>query len=355
MEDFNFRSEYNSLLTPETVSLLTYIHECRGQQAHFVKTRAEALSEFTEPARMQSVDASNRIEGIVTADERLKRITLGKVSPRTRSEREIVGYRDALEAVRGNYEHIAPIPTAITQLHRTLYRFSPKRIAGRYRDNDDPATDELTYCKLPELSHPSPEEIPAVMTALCGSFGEVIDDSALDPLLLIPLFVLSFLRVCPFDDGNARLSRLLTLVMLRRAGHIVVEHVSVEKLILESRDDYFAALGASLEVADGKGSDPMPFTKYTLEIVAAAYREFQERIDLLAAKGFSKPERVREIIKESSGRITKSEILEKCLDISQVTVQRTLVELLQSGEITKINGGRYTSYVWNGDKKPDDE
>ena len=99
----------------------------------------------------------------------------------------------------------------------------------------------------------------------------------------------------------------------------------------------------------------MPFTKYTLEIVAAAYREFQERIDLLAAKGFSKPERVREIIKESSGRITKSEILEKCLDISQVTVQRTLVELLQSGEITKINGGRYTSYVWNGDKKPDDE
>ena len=354
MEDFNFRSEYDNLLTPETVSLLTYIHECRGQQAHFVKTRSEALAEFTETARMQSVDASNRVEGIVTTEERLKRIALGKVSPRTRSEREITGYRDAFSAVRENHEHIAPIPSAIQPLHRALYRFSPRQIGGRYRAADKFVPEELSYREVTR-SYPASAELPGLMDELCGSFGEALGDASLDPLLLTPLFILRFLSLCPFEDGNARLSRLLTLLLLRRSGHLVVEHVSVEKLILERRDDYFTALGSGLSVADGKKSDPMPFTEYTLEIVAAAYREFQERIDLLAAKGFSKPERVREIIRESSGRITKSEIREKCLDISQVTVQRTLVELLQSGEITKINGGRYTSYVWNGDKKPDDE
>lgn len=355
MRDFNFRSDYIKLLTPANATSLARMHEYRGQQAYFVKTRADALAEFLGTTIVQSVGASNRIEGIVTSDERLRRIALGRISPRVRNEREISGYRDALTAIYGNYHHINPAPSTILQLHSDIFRFSAKQIGGRYRTSDKVIQDELTFRCLTDQTYPIPAaEIPEAMTALCAAFNEAVDDPELDPLLLTPLFVLHFLCVHPFGDGSARMSRLLTLLLLRRAGHVVVQHISIENLIFGSRETYFEAFAKSSENWLDGTNDPAPFVEYLLGVIDTAYREFQVRIDQLGPESFPKRERVRELLKESSAAMGRGEIMEKCPDISQVTVNRALSDLLESGEILKKNGGRYTTYVWNSaSKQPD--
>ena len=173
----------------------------------------------------------------------------------------------------------------------------------------------------------------------------------MDPLLLIPMFVLDFLCIHPFNDGNGRMSRLLTLLLLYRAGYIVGKYISIEKLIEESKETYYEALQQSSLNWHEAANDYAPFVRYTLGVVAAAYQEFSIRVQALSVSGMSKPDRIREIIKGTLGKITKAEIAEQCPDISQVTIQRTLADLQKSGEILKLSGGRYSAYIWNREKE----
>ena len=184
---------------------------------------------------------------------------------------------------------------------------------------------------------------------MCKAFDEALATGQIDPLILIPMFILDFLCIHPFNDGNGRMSRLLTLLLLYRAGYIVGKYISIEKLIENTKELYYDCLQQSSVNWHENKNDYEPFVKYMLGIVTAAYREFSSRVSLLATSGMSKPDRVREIIKTTLGTITKAEILEKCPDISQVTVQRALAELVESGAILKIGGGRYTKYTWNNE------
>ena len=147
------------------------------------------------------------------------------------------------------------------------------------------------------------------------------------------------------------MSRLLTLLLLYRAGYIVGKYISIEKLIEKSKDTYYEALQQSSYDWHEENNDYEPFVRYTLGVVLNAYREFSSRVQVLSASGISKPNRIAEIIKEHIGTITKAEIMAKCPDISQITIQRTLVELQKSGQILKIGGGRYTSYTWNREEE----
>ena len=194
-------------------------------------------------------------------------------------------------------------------------------------------------------------ETPGAIAALCDAFRTAMQDTELDPLLLIPIFILDFLCIHPFNDGNGRMSRLLTLLLLYRSGYIVGKYISIEKLISNTKETYYEALQESSCNWHEGTNDYAPFVTYMLGVLTAAYRDFESRIELLATKGLSKPDRVREIIKNHLGKITKSEIMAKCPDISQITVQRALAELLKSGEIIKLGGGRYTSYTWNRERE----
>ena len=160
------------------------------------------------------------------------------------------------------------------------------------------------------------------------------------------MFVLDFLCIHPFDDGNGRMSRILTLLLLYRAGYIVGKYISIEKLIEKTKESYYSCLQESSFGWSEDKNDYEPFVKYLLGIISVAYREFLSRVKLLEKDGMSKPDRVREIIKDNIGTITKKEILEKCPDISGITVQRALADLVESGEVVKIGGGRYTKYTW---------
>ena len=352
MRNYNYKNKWQKLLTPEVVSLLTQIHEFKGEQTLFIEAKADTLTQLVEIAKIQSTAASNKIEGIYTSDDRLKSLVSNKTTPRTRNEQEIAGYRDVLSTIHESHDFIPVKPSIILQLHRDLYKFSGRSIGGNYKSVDNVIAEEDNEGNQHVRFNPVPAwETSTAVDALCNAFDEILAQPEADLLLIIPMFVLDFLCIHPFNDGNGRMSRLLTLLLLYRAGYIVGKYISIEKLIEETKETYYEALASSSVNWHEEKNDYIPFVQYTLGVVLAAYRDFSARVKHIATSNLSKPERIRAIIQDTLGKITKTEIMEKCPDISQVTIQRTLNELVTSGEILKIGGGRYTAYMWNHDKE----
>ena len=352
MRTLNYKTEYRKLLSPEIVSYLAQIHEMKGQQNLFVEAQKDALAELLEIAKIQSTEASNRIEGIITTDDRLKKIVMNKTTPKGRSEREIAGYRDVLSTVHENYDYIPVRPGMILQLHRDLYKFSNSAIGGSFKNSDNIIAEELPDGTKRVRFQPVPAwETTEAMDTLCNALQEASTDPEMDPLLLMPMFILDFLCIHPFNDGNGRMSRLLTLLLLYRSGYFVGKYISIERLIADSKESYYEALQESSDGWHEGTNDYLPFVRYLLGVVIAAYREFASRVDILITRGLSKPDRVREIIRSTTGQITKAQIMRQCPDISQKTVERALAEMLKNNEIIKIGGGRYTSYTWNWEKE----
>ena len=352
MRAFHYKTEYQKLLTPEIVSYLTQIHEQKGKQSRLSGAQQDVLDELLEIAKIQSTEASNRIEGIITTDDRLKLLVMNKTTPRSRSEREIAGYRDVLTTIHESYEYIPVRSGMILQLHRDLYKFSGLSIGGSFKSSDNVIAETLPDGTKRVRFQPVPAwETPEAMDSVCASINEALNDPELDDLLLIPLFILDFLCIHPFDDGNGRMCRLLTLLLLYRTGYQIGKYISIEKLIADSKTSYYEALQASSENWHEGSNDYLPFVRYMLGVILAAYREFADRAEIMLEAGNSKFGRIRRIIRGTTGRITKTEIMAQCSDISQITVQRALKEMIDSGDIIKIGGGRYTSYTWNWEKE----
>lgn len=348
MHNYDYSNKWKDLLTPDIVALLTQIHEFKGQQNLFIEQQADTLIQLVEIAKIQSTEASNKIEGIYTSDERLKMLVKDKTTPRTRDEQEIAGYRDVLATIHESHDFIPIKPTWILQLHRDLYKFSGLTFGGNYKNADNViAEEDKEGNKYVRFQPVEAWETPEAMERLCKAYNEIVAENKGDLLLIIPMFILDFLCIHPFNDGNGRMSRLLTLLLLYRSNYTVGKYISIEKLIEQSKETYYEALKDSSMNWHENISNYEPFVKYMLGVIVAAYREFEGRVEILVTKGFSKPERVAEIIKGTLGKITKREILEKCPDISDVTVQRALNELHKNGKIIKISGGRYTTYTWN--------
>ena len=352
MRSFDYKKRYSKLLTSEIVAYLSQIHEYKGMQNLYIESKKDLLADLLEIAKVQSTEASNRIEGIITTDERLKQLVRDKTTPKNRSEREIAGYRDVLATIHENHEYI-PVKTGmLLQLHRDLYKFSSSRTGGSYKNSDNVIAEELPDGTKKVRFEPVPAwETPEAIEQLCNAYAEALKDEEVEELVVTPMFILDFLCIHPFNDGNGRMSRLLTLLLLYHAGFIVGRYVSIERLIADSKESYYEALQDSSEKWHDGENDDLPFVRYMLGIIVAAYRELSSRVDVLMTKRISKPERVREIIKNTIGRTTKAEIMTKCPDISQTTVERALKELIDNQEIIKIGGGRHTSYVWNSEKE----
>lgn len=352
MREYSYNKKWEQLLTPEIVAMLSAIHELKGEQNLFVEAESDTLTQLVEVAKIQSTEASNKIEGVFTSDERLKILVSNKTTPKSRNEQEIAGYRDVLAIIYGSYEYIPVKPSIILQLHRDLYKFSGKSIGGNYKNADNViAEEDESGNKFVRFQPVSAWETPQSIEAICSAFDEAVNRENANPLLIIPMFILDFLCIHPFNDGNGRMSRLLTLLLLYRSGYMVGKYISIEKLIENTKETYYEALQNSSQGWHEGENDYSHFVKYMLGIILSAYRDFSARVKVLTSKNLSKPEKIREVIKESLGKITKTEIMEKCPTISQVTVQRTLNALLKNGEIIKIGGGRYTSYIWNREKE----
>lgn len=345
MRDYDYREKWKKLLTPEIVKKLTLIHEYKGEQRLFIEAHKDELNELVEIAKVQSTEASNRIEGISTAEDRLKNLVQAKTTPQNRDESEIAGYRDVLNTIHENYDYIPINTNYLLQLHRDLYKFLGNVDGGIFKTSDNiiQETDADGNERI-RFKPVAAWETPASIDELCKVFSEAKNE--VEPLLLDIMFILDFLCIHPFNDGNGRMSRLLTLLLLYQSGFIVGKYISIEKIIEESKETYYEALQDSSINWHENENDYKPFVNYMLGVIVKAYKEFESRVKLLTAPNLSKAARIREIIKNHIGTITKSELMAMNPDISDTTIQRTLAELLKSGEIEKIGGGRYTKYVW---------
>ena len=346
MKNFDYITNPAKLLTPEIVQMVGSIHEHKGKQELFLEANIDELKTLLEVTLIQSTGASNRIEGIFTSDKRLEELVSQKAEPRNRSEQEIAGYREVLATIHESYEYITPRPTIILQLHRDLYSYSQGNIDGTYKNSDNviAETDAEEHQKARFIPVPAFQTAEAI-DELCAHFLEAWEANLIDKLILIPMFILDFLCIHPFNDGNGRMSRLLTLLLFYKAGYIVGKYVSMEMLIEKTKETYYEALQASSFGWHEGENSYKPFVKYYLGIMLKAYNEFENRVEHLKYHNLSKPDRIKAVIDNKVGKITKKEIMELCPDISKVTVERTLTDLVKSGYIAKVGAGPSTGYV----------
>lgn len=346
MRIFDYQKEPEKLLTPEIVQLVSSIHEHKGKQELFMEANKDELKTLLEVALIQSTGASNRIEGIYTTDKRLEELVRQKAEPRNRSEQEIAGYREVLATIHESYEYIVPRPNLILQLYRDLYSYSKSTVGRSYKNADNiiAETDAEGHQKA-RFVPVSAFQTPEAMEKLCSEFWEAWEADRIDKLLLIPMFILDFLCIHPFNDGNGRMSRLLTLLLFYKAGYIVGKYISMEMLIEKAKETYYEALQSSSIGWHENENNYEPFVKYYLGITLKAYHEFENRVEHLQHRSLSKPERIRAFIDRNIGKITKKEIMDACPDISKTTVERTLNDLVKSGYITKVDSGPATGYA----------
>ncbi len=345
MHEYEYINKPEELLTPEVVQMLGTLHECKGRQDLYVEAKADVLTQLLEVAKIQSTGASNRIEGIYTSDERLRELVREKSEPRNRSEEEIAGYREVLAVVHENYEYITPRVNTLLQMHKELYAYSGMSVGGRFKTSDNVIEEMTAEGKRKVRFQPVPAFLCEQAVAdLCLAYQSAMDDGLHDPLLLTMMFVLDFLCIHPFSDGNGRMSRLLTLLLLYRSGFMVGKYISVEMLIEKSKELYYETLGESSKGWHENENSYLPFVRYMLGVLVKAYREFEDRVEHLAYRKLTKGERVKEIISRHLGKITKREILNVAPDISEAMVEKALADLQADGFIEKVGNGRGSGY-----------
>lgn len=345
MRTFNYATLKDHQWDSEILGLVAQIHEFKGRQELYLKQKPAALDKLIEIAKIQSTEASNKIEGIVTTSTRIQQLCMDKTTPRNRDEEEIMGYRDVLNTIHESYEYIPIRSSYILQLHRDLYKYSEKSIGGRYKNTQnviaETAPDGTQTVRFMPLD---PYETPGAIDAICESFNQVIDSCVIDPLVLIPIFINDFLCIHPFNDGNGRMSRLLTTLLLYRCGYVVGRYISIESKIEKTKSKYYDVLEqCGIDWHEGN-NNPNPFIKYLLGIILSTYRDFESRINLTDDK-IPALEQVRNAINEKIGKFTKSEIMELVPTIGKASIENSLKSLVEENFIERHGKGKATFYT----------
>ena len=327
MREFDYEKLAKRTWDKEVLNYIGLIHEYKGRQQLYLKQKPEELDKLVEIAIIQSTEASNEIEGIRTTNSRLKQLMADKTTPKNRDENEILGYRYALNLVHESFEYIPIRPNFILQLHKEMYQFMDVNFGGRFKD--------------------TPNEIDAIYTdghnRLCEEYNDAINKYNVDPLIAIPVFIHDFLCIHPFNDGNGRMSRLLTTLLLYKSGYMVGKYISLEKKIQITKQEYYHALSKSSKNWFENDNDDTPFVKYLLGTILAAYRDFEERVNIVSKK-MSAFEMVEKAVNSKLGKFTKSDIMELCPEIGRASVENALKKLCDDGIIEKHGGGRSVFY-----------
>ena len=344
MRDFNYSKLRNIKWDNEVLGLVAQIHEYKGKQALFLNQKPATLEKLVEIAKIQSTEASNKIEGIVTTATRIKQLCDQKTTPRNRDEEEISGYRDALSLIHESYEYIPIKSSYILQLHQVLYRYSQRGIGGRFKNTQNYIAEiKESGEQIVRFMPLDPFETPTAIEKMCESFNRETDACEVDPLILIPAFIVDFLCVHPFNDGNGRMSRLLTTLLLYRAGSVVGKYVSLESKIEKTKESYYKALEKSDINWNNGENDITPFIKYILGTVLAAYRDFEQRVILVEDKS-SAIDLVRNAVNNTIGKFTKSDIMELVPSVGKTSVENSLKILIEEGVIGRDGKGKATFY-----------
>ena len=344
MAQFEYSRQLRGLMTPEVMSAIGDMREHKGKQELYAATRPDVLESLVEVAKNQSTSTSNKIENISTSDKRLRDLMADKVQPKNRDEREIAGYRYVLDMIHGSHDAIPVSPGVILQLHRDLYRFSGTSFGGRWKDSDNVIAERGADGVLVARFRPtSAAATPAAMDKICEEYRIQLDGKVYDPLLVSLIFAFDFVSIHPFGDGNGRMSRLLTLLLLYRCGYTVGKYVSMEKEIERTKETYYEALAASSVGWQDGENDYVPFVTYMLGVMTACYKELDRRFEIASMPG-SNEEMLRAYFGQLVGSVTKYDIMDANPSMSKRTIERVLKKLQDEGYIEKTGAARSTAY-----------
>lgn len=344
MRDFHYAAIREQKWDSEILGLIAAIYKEAGKQEMYLKQRPEELEKLVEIAKVQSTEASNAIEGIVTTSTRIRQLVEEKTAPRNRDEQEIAGYRDALNIIHENFDAIPITRNYILQLHKVLYSHMNNPMAGQTKSVQNFISATYPDGHTETLFTPlAPFETLEALDRICDEYNRVIGNMEAEPLIVIPIFIHDFLCIHPFNDGNGRMSRLLTTLLLYRNGFYVGKYISLEAKIAKNKDLYYAALRQAQEGWHEGTEDAVPFIKYLLGIILSAYRDFEERFSLVEQK---KPalETVRQATLSKIGRFSKQDIRELCPALSVSSIEGALRKLVASGELKREGNGKSTCY-----------
>lgn len=344
MREFNYSLIRNQKWDSELLSLIAAIYKEAGKQELYLKQRPQQLEKLVEIAKIQSTEASNAIEGIVTTSTRIRQLVEEKTTPHNRDEQEIAGYRDALNIIHESFDAIPVTQNYILQLHKIMYSHMNNPMAGRTKNVQNYITATYPDGHTEILFTPlEPYETPEALDRICEEFNKVIGNMELEPLIAIPVFIHDFLCIHPFNDGNGRMSRLLTSLLLYRCGFYVGRYISLEAKIAKNKDLYYSALSESQTGWHEGTEDAIPFIKYILGTVLAAYKDFEDRFALVEIKRTAL-ETVRMASQSKIGRFTKQDIRELCPSLSLSAIESALRKMVDDGELKREGSGKNICY-----------
>lgn len=324
----------------EQASVIRTLGEYRGKQQLYAQQRPELLDALLTVAKIESTDASNKLEGISAPEARLEALVRQHDAPRNRSEREIAGYRDALELIHQSRADMPLTVNVIRQLHQRLYSFLSEA-GGNWKPADNEIVErgpdgEVVRIRFTPVSAAA---TPQAMESLVQEY-ETARQNNHDPLLVIPLFILDFLCIHPFRDGNGRLARLLTLLALYHAGYEVGRYISLERIIQESHRSYYETLEVSSQRWSEGKHDAMPWLEYFWGVLLRAYKEFEGRIGNLKQSGARKSQRVRDAVERKVRPFRIVDIERECPDVSRESIRVVLRAMKREGRVEPRGRGR---------------
>ncbi len=344
MRMFNYSQMKEQKWDSDILGYIAAIYKAAGKQELYLKRRPDELEKLVEIAKIQSTEASNAIEGIVTTDTRIRQLVQEKTTPRNRDEQEIAGYRDALNIIHESFDAIPITRNYILQLHKIMYSHMNNPMAGQTKNVQNYISATYPDGHTETLFTPlAPYETPDAIDRICEEYNRVIGNMELEPLLAIPVFIHDFLCIHPFNDGNGRMSRLLTTLLLYRNGFYVGRYISLEAKIAKNKDLYYSALRQSQHGWHEGVEDVVPFIKYMLGIILAAYKDFEDRFSIVEEK-LPAIEMVRKATQTRIGRFTKQDIRELCPNLSVSSVEGSLRKLIALGELKREGTGKATCY-----------
>ncbi len=344
MRNFDYSLLRARTFDREVINYIGLIHEFKGRQQLYLEQKPRELETLVEIAKIQSTESSNAIEGIATTKARLKSLMADKTTPRDRGEKEIKGYRHVLNVIHENFDYVPIRKNYILQLHKMLYQFTEERFGGSFKDTPNEIDMVYPDGRTVLLFKPlEPFETPEAVEKLCEEYDKAINKYGIDPLIAIPVFIHDFLCIHPFNDGNGRMSRLLTTLLLYKSGFVIGRYISLEKKIEITKDEYYVALQESSQNWHEEKNDDTAFIKYLLGTIVAAYRDFEERVNMLGKK-VSARDMVEKAIRSKIGKFTKNDIMELCPEIGRGSVENSLKALCEEGIIKKEGQGRATFY-----------
>lgn len=312
--------------------------EARGKQDLWMRQKPAVLEALREQAMIQSVESSNRIEGVTVASERLRPVVLGRSRPRDRSEEELAGYRKALDWI---FREKAPArvgPETSLLLH-ALAQGGMSGDAGKWKERDNEIVEFSPSGARRVRFTPAPaKDVPRLMDQLCARYHDEVAGNETPPLLVAATFVFDFLCIHPFRDGNGRVSRLLTTLLLQQQGFLVGRFVSLERLVEESKDRYYEILKECSTGWRASRNDIIPWWNYWLSIVRRGYQEFEQCVE--SAQGPAKADLVRNVILSQDGAFALVEICAQCPSVSPQMIKKVLAQLKQENRVELTGRGR---------------